>query len=167
VQQSIQPLLQDVHPHSNPQPVSSLPGQGPTAGSATHWDEYGPLPSNWERRQDHLGRNYYVDHNTRTTTWHRPSFNQVVNSAEHHAEANQARDHHNRHQLQHIHPNSNTQPASSLPGQGPTTGSATHSDEWGPLPSNWEIRQDHLGRNYYVDNNTRTTTWYRPSFNQS
>ncbi|CAM4989672.1 unnamed protein product, partial [Rotaria socialis] len=24
-------------------------------------------------RQDALGRNYYVDHNTRTTTWTRPN----------------------------------------------------------------------------------------------
>jgi E3 ubiquitin-protein ligase NEDD4 len=29
----------------------------------------------WERRVDHLGRTYYVDHNTRTTTWTRPSTN--------------------------------------------------------------------------------------------
>lgn len=28
----------------------------------------------WERRVDHLGRPYYVDHNTRTTTWKRPSY---------------------------------------------------------------------------------------------
>lgn len=26
----------------------------------------------WERRVDQLGRTYYVDHNTRTTTWTRP-----------------------------------------------------------------------------------------------
>jgi E3 ubiquitin-protein ligase NEDD4 len=36
-------------------------------------DQYGPLPRGWERRVDHLGRTYYVDHNTRTTTWNRPS----------------------------------------------------------------------------------------------
>jgi E3 ubiquitin-protein ligase NEDD4 len=28
----------------------------------------------WERRTDHLGRPYYVDHNTRTTTWNRPEY---------------------------------------------------------------------------------------------
>ena len=27
----------------------------------------------WERRHDQYGRPYYVDHNTRTTTWHRPT----------------------------------------------------------------------------------------------
>ena len=33
-----------------------------------HEDQYGPLPQGWERRIDPLGRTYYVDHNTRTTT---------------------------------------------------------------------------------------------------
>ena len=37
-------------------------------------DAFGPLPPGWERRVDHLGRTYYIDHNTRTTTWHRPRF---------------------------------------------------------------------------------------------
>ncbi|PZR20445.1 MAG: hypothetical protein DI538_30340 [Azospira oryzae] len=27
----------------------------------------------WEQRQDPRGRIYYVDHNTRTTTWQRPT----------------------------------------------------------------------------------------------
>ena len=37
-------------------------------------DQYGPLPAGWERRVDNLGRTYYVDHNTRATTWHRPTW---------------------------------------------------------------------------------------------
>ncbi|KAJ6663940.1 hypothetical protein lerEdw1_008894 [Lerista edwardsae] len=32
-----------------------------------------PLPPGWERRVDDRGRVYYVDHNTRTTTWQRPT----------------------------------------------------------------------------------------------
>ncbi|CAF4872032.1 unnamed protein product, partial [Rotaria socialis] len=32
-----------------------------------------PLPRGWEARKDAAGRTYYVDHNTRTTTWHHPS----------------------------------------------------------------------------------------------
>jgi E3 ubiquitin-protein ligase NEDD4 len=31
-----------------------------------------PLPPGWTRRVDPLGRDYYVDHSTRTTTWQRP-----------------------------------------------------------------------------------------------
>ncbi|KAF9521135.1 hypothetical protein BS47DRAFT_1357065 [Hydnum rufescens UP504] len=61
-----------------------------------HEDQLGPLPSGWERRVDHLGRTYYVDHNTRTTTWNRPSANESANNegAQHDTEA--ARAGHNR-----------------------------------------------------------------------
>ena len=33
----------------------------------------------WERRVDGRGRVYYVDHNTRTTTWQRPNTEMVTN----------------------------------------------------------------------------------------
>lgn len=39
-------------------------------------DQYGRLPPGWERRTDNFGRTYYVDHNTRTTTWKRPTLDQ-------------------------------------------------------------------------------------------
>lgn len=35
-------------------------------------DEEGPLPEGWEWRLDRKGRKYFIDHNTRTTTWQRP-----------------------------------------------------------------------------------------------
>jgi len=31
-----------------------------------------PLCVSWESRTDQHGRVYYIDHNTRTTTWERP-----------------------------------------------------------------------------------------------
>ena len=33
----------------------------------------------WERRRDPQGRIYYVDHNTRTTTWQKPTTENVRN----------------------------------------------------------------------------------------
>jgi len=33
----------------------------------------------WERRTDPRGRTYYVDHNTRTTTWQRPNVDMMNN----------------------------------------------------------------------------------------
>jgi E3 ubiquitin-protein ligase NEDD4 len=63
---------------SNSQPVATLRGQGPIVTFSTDLDEFGPLPGGWERRQDRFKRNYYVDHNTRTTTWHRPNFDHNV-----------------------------------------------------------------------------------------
>lgn len=38
-----------------------------------------PLSSSWEKRVDQRGRFYYVDHNTRTTTWQRPTAESVRN----------------------------------------------------------------------------------------
>ncbi|KAK7693071.1 hypothetical protein QCA50_002636 [Cerrena zonata] len=61
-----------------------------------HSDQYGPLPPGWERRIDPLFRTYYVDHNTRTTTWTRPSNVQSVNTHAQDGETNAARDQHNR-----------------------------------------------------------------------
>lgn len=45
-----------------------------TTNTSTFEDQQGRLPAGWERRVDNLGRTYYVDHNTRTTTWTRPSY---------------------------------------------------------------------------------------------
>ena len=36
----------------------------------------------WERRVDNRSRPYYVDHNTRTTTWQRPTQQRVQNYAD-------------------------------------------------------------------------------------
>lgn len=40
---------------------------------STSWERPQPLPAGWEMRRDQRGRVYYVDHNTRTTTWQRPN----------------------------------------------------------------------------------------------
>nr|2N8T_A Chain A, E3 ubiquitin-protein ligase NEDD4 [Rattus norvegicus]2N8U_A Chain A, E3 ubiquitin-protein ligase NEDD4 [Rattus norvegicus] len=31
------------------------------------------LPPGWEEKQDDRGRSYYVDHNSKTTTWSKPT----------------------------------------------------------------------------------------------
>jgi E3 ubiquitin-protein ligase NEDD4 len=54
-----------------------LPGQASSREAAT--DAFATaaglrrLPSGWEQRVDSLARTYYADHNTRTTTWTRPT----------------------------------------------------------------------------------------------
>ena len=35
-------------------------------------DDDGSLPDGWDVAVDHEGRTYYIDHNTRTTTWDHP-----------------------------------------------------------------------------------------------
>ncbi|KAJ3077561.1 hypothetical protein HK102_005143 [Quaeritorhiza haematococci] len=142
-------------------------------------DALGPLPSGWERRVDHLGRTYYVDHNTRTTTWHRPPLNATATST-----TQQQNDLTERERQRH---NNRTLPEGSTPGtpnasatpsaSGTTTPNATASpnpastttttpgttpSNLGPLPAGWEQRFTPEGRPYFVDHNTRTTTWLDP-----
>ncbi|TCD62620.1 hypothetical protein EIP91_006634 [Steccherinum ochraceum] len=137
-----------------------------------HEDQYGPLPGGWERRIDPLGRTYYVDHNTRSTTWNRPSASQTVNTHAQDGETNAARDQHNRRILADdmleannsgnvtrgpsTAPPANTAAAALAASNNVTTSGA------GPLPAGWEERYTPEGRPYYVDHNTRTTTWVDP-----
>jgi E3 ubiquitin-protein ligase NEDD4 len=93
-------------------------GETTTTGS-------GSLPAGWEKRRAQDGRLYYVDHNTRLTTWADP-------------------------RPQTVGPN----------GQGTPVQSQTISHV--PLPSGWEMRLKETGRVYFVDHNTKTTTWDDP-----
>uniref|UniRef100_A0A1D1YQV7 E3 ubiquitin-protein ligase n=1 Tax=Anthurium amnicola TaxID=1678845 RepID=A0A1D1YQV7_9ARAE len=147
-------------------------------------DQLGPLPPGWERRVDHLGRTYYVDHNTRTTTWTRPSLNatsaQRLQEQQNITELERRR--HNNRTLpeERDRPTgpSSTQSASSTSISNPpseaststtpttanglTVGQGATTAGYGPLPSGWEQRTTPEGRPYFVDHNTRTTTWVDP-----
>ena len=118
-----------------------------------HEDQYGPLPEGWERRTDHLGRTYYVDHNTRTTTWNRPQINN--HSAERRAMDSRALPDDMLNTGRTAPSNSNL---AALLNNGPSN---TQSGG-GPLPAGWEQRFTAEGRPYFVDHNTRTTTWVDP-----
>jgi E3 ubiquitin-protein ligase NEDD4 len=169
--------------------ISGPPSVNPTAQAAatgqtgtntqpghqfdSHSDQQGPLPNGWERRIDHLGRQYYVDHNTRTTTWNRPSDSQVSNTATQATSTNDARARHNQRTLA---DDMLDVRSGAGPGTGaltPTGGSATPNavagansgtttSGSGPLPAGWEQRFTPEGRPYFVDHNTRTTTWVDP-----
>lgn len=136
-------------------------------------DAQGRLPSGWERREDNLGRTYYVDHNNRTTTWTRPSASYNERDQRTQMEANtqmERRAHQNR-MLPEDRTGANsptlseTQPtpnagnsasAVSMMATGATTAGT------GELPAGWEQRQTPEGRSYFVDHNTRSTTWVDP-----
>ena len=60
------------------QPTINGASSRTTTNTSTFEDQQGRLPPGWERRVDNLGRTYYVDHNTRTTTWTRPSYSQSL-----------------------------------------------------------------------------------------
>ncbi|KAJ7219069.1 hypothetical protein GGX14DRAFT_589796 [Mycena pura] len=134
-------------------------------------DQFGPLPSGWERRIDPLGRTYYVDHNTRSTTWNRPSASAAANNNAQDNETNAAREQHGRRILADdlleannsgsVLRNSSTS-SSPAPTNVTTAVNNTTTAGSGSLPNGWEERYTPEGRPYYVDHNTRTTTWVDP-----
>lgn len=130
-------------------------------------DVQGRLPPGWERREDNLGRTYYVDHNTRTTSWNRPTASGAVNTArQEEAQQVERQRHQNRtlpedrtgtssptYQAQQAAQNANAQTMMATGATSPGTGE---------LPPGWEQRFTPEGRPYFVDHNTRTTTWVDP-----
>ncbi|XP_029039665.1 E3 ubiquitin-protein ligase Su(dx) isoform X1 [Osmia bicornis bicornis] len=192
--------------HSNPrimQRVASLtgqtnnviPSQPAQPGSSiilaevdhtNHSEE--PLPPGWEMRYDIYGRRYYVDHNTRSTSWERPQPlppgwevrrdpRGRIYYVDHNTRSttwqrpNTERLQHFQHwqgERQHVVQQGNQRflysqsygnPA-ALPG--PSTSTVDDDDVLGPLPAGWERRKQPEGRVYYVNHKNRTTQWEDP-----
>ncbi|KAL2111527.1 hypothetical protein VUR80DRAFT_9881 [Thermomyces stellatus] len=160
--------------------TSTYPGRAANSQLSPFEDAHGPLPAGWERREDNLGRTYYIDHNRRTTSWKRPSANGTVESGREREAATQVE--RQRH-LNRTLPEDRTgassptresqQPSPTQQGQGSpqqssaqmVTSGAT-APGTGELPPGWEQRFTPEGRPYFVDHNTRTTTWVDPRRHQ-
>lgn len=137
-------------------------------------DQYGRLPPGWERRTDNFGRTYYVDHNTRTTTWKRPTVGQTDDERNANTEL-ERRQHRGRtlpgtsstnssvseNVSVQVNNNSATPAVNGAVAAAFATSGSTTSG-LGELPSGWEQRFTPEGRAYFVDHNTRTTTWVDP-----
>ncbi|KIW05359.1 uncharacterized protein PV09_03875 [Verruconis gallopava] len=167
---------------ASPSAGPSVPTQNGASGRTFNQfeDQHGRLPGGWERREDHLGRTYYVDHNTRQTTWIRPSatsFNESTQRAQMEAQTNMERTRHQNRMLPEDRTGANSptlserhspQQAAATPSSSTNanavsmmaTGATTAGT--GELPSGWEQRHTPEGRAYFVDHNTRTTTWVDP-----
>uniref|UniRef100_A0A674P1G3 E3 ubiquitin-protein ligase n=1 Tax=Takifugu rubripes TaxID=31033 RepID=A0A674P1G3_TAKRU len=111
----------------------------------------------WERRVDPMGRVYYVDHITRTTTWQRPTQESVRNYEEWQ---------HQRSQLQGAMQQFNQRFIYGLQDQLAATANKEF-DPLGPLPHGWEMRFTVDGIPYFVDHNRRTTTYIDPRTGKS
>ncbi|KAF2988532.1 hypothetical protein EK904_005512, partial [Melospiza melodia maxima] len=142
------------------------------------------LPSGWEERKDAKGRTYYVNHNNRTTTWTRPIMQLAEDgmvgpgtSSSNHLSEPQIR-----------RPRSLSSPTVTLsaPLEGmkdspvrravKDTLSNPQSPQPSPynspkpqhkgaqsfLPPGWEMRIAPNGRPFFIDHNTKTTTWEDP-----
>ncbi|XP_061778372.1 NEDD4-like E3 ubiquitin-protein ligase WWP1 isoform X2 [Nerophis ophidion] len=150
------------------------PRQQVPAGGASD-----PLPPGWEQRKDPHGRTYYVDHNTRTTTWERPQ--PLPPGWERRVD--------DRGRIYYVDHNTRT-----TTWQRPTMESVRNFEQWqsqrsqlqgamqqfnqrylysasmmsaendplGPLPPGWERRVDSNDRVYFVNHNTKTTQWEDP-----
>lgn len=133
-------------------------------------DAQGRLPAGWERREDNLGRTYYVDHNTRTTSWQRPTGTSTAETQRNEREATTAveRQRHQNRTLPEDRTGANSpilqqrqdgSPSASAVSMLPTGATTAGTGELPPL---WEQRHTPEGRAYFVDHNTRTTTWVDP-----
>ncbi|XP_033022289.1 E3 ubiquitin-protein ligase NEDD4 isoform X2 [Lacerta agilis] len=106
------------------------------------------LPPGWEVRKDDKGRPYYIDHNSQTTTWKKPAVQIGVDVGQ---------------QATAPHCSSRQQSASDDSPQQPSFQKAPEAD-LGLLPKGWEVRNAPNGRPFFIDHNTKTTTWDDPRF---
>ncbi|KAI8882360.1 E3 ubiquitin-protein ligase RSP5 [Backusella circina FSU 941] len=152
--------------------TSNTNGNSTNATSSNNDNNSSDLPQGWERRVDHLGRPYYVDHNTRTTTWKRPSSSTNQDQQQ---QTELERRRHNARGLPEERSTTNAaatttttsstnsvEETASQPPNNVTTSNNMTSSGTGPLPPGWEMRRNAEGRPYFVDHNTRTTTWVDP-----
>ncbi|TKY90892.1 hypothetical protein EX895_000890 [Sporisorium graminicola] len=154
----------------------AAPGSRTAGSQDARSDEYGPLPAGWERRTDHLGRTYYVDHNTRSTTWTRPSTSASANNAAAASSSAADRQRHSNRALaddflgvndgdtsrSSVTGSALNSPGAAASSANPLPASSSTTAGNGPLPAGWEQRHTPEGRPYFVDHNTRTTTWVDP-----
>ncbi|XP_071437815.1 E3 ubiquitin-protein ligase NEDD4-like [Pithys albifrons albifrons] len=143
------------------------------------------LPSGWEERKDTKGRTYYVNHNNRTTTWTRPIM-QLAEDGMAAPGASASSSHLSEPQIRRPRSLSSPTVTLSAPLEGmkdspvrravKDTLSNPQSPQPSPynspkpqhkgaqsfLPPGWEMRIAPNGRPFFIDHNTKTTTWEDP-----
>jgi len=143
--------------YSSQAPGPDLARPTSTSGAATGRmldDEAGnPLPAGWERRVDPQHRSYYVDHNSRTTTWHRPQGPSQAPSIPARPASTPGPS---------LTPSTNPTPTAAAQPSATSTTPSTSPYADIPLPLGWEERRTPEGRPYFVDHHTRTTSWADP-----
>lgn len=171
--------------NSNSSPMNLAPLNRRTSNSTL-----GPLPEGWESKRTPEGRPFFIDHLTRSTTWIDPRLNNgsarpsssasttpssnnlTLPSAPHHTLSSSAvPTTSNTPRLPHsastssIGRTSSSRIASnsSIPTTIPDLSNLEVTDaELGALPSGWEQRKTKGGKLYWIDHNTKTTTWDDP-----
>ncbi|XP_072310888.1 E3 ubiquitin-protein ligase NEDD4-like isoform X2 [Eucyclogobius newberryi] len=178
-------------------------GEEPMSPSATSQSLTTPgLPPGWEERKDAKGRTYYVNHNSRTTTWTRPIIQLTEEGASTSAAASGAASalapastpsssstsNNHLHEPQVRRPRSLSSPTVTLstplegannipvrravkdtfsnpqsPQPSPySSPKSQHKPQQSFLPPGWEMRIAPNGRPFFIDHNSRVTTWDDP-----
>uniref|UniRef100_A0A8C9VQA5 E3 ubiquitin-protein ligase n=1 Tax=Scleropages formosus TaxID=113540 RepID=A0A8C9VQA5_SCLFO len=154
------------------------PSPSPVSPSAVYAFTTPGLPPGWEERKDTKGRTYYVNHNNRSTTWTRPILQHTDDGA--------TSSHLTEPQLRRPRSLSSPTVTLSAPIEGanniparravkdtlsnpqspqPSPYSSPKSQHKGTqsfLPPGWEMRIAPNGRPFFIDHNSRTTTWEDP-----
>ncbi|XP_022704202.1 E3 ubiquitin-protein ligase SMURF2-like isoform X2 [Varroa jacobsoni] len=159
-------------------------GRGGANSSAGVNDD---LPEGWEVRVTNYGREYFVNHATRTTQWTRPvtsAYEQAPPRREREGRRRSTR-HRNYLSRNQLHRNIPTttdlqdgyEIRTTEQGQVYFINTGTGQVSWhdprvpkeaprnvdlGPLPSGWEMRVTSSGKRYFVDHNNRTTQFTDP-----
>ncbi|XP_044747112.1 E3 ubiquitin-protein ligase NEDD4 isoform X2 [Coccinella septempunctata] len=143
------------------------------------------LPPGWEERQDANGRTYYVNHLARTTQWERPSVSMSVDTRQEEQEERENSEARTFQRRYHISDEQNrdrgdttsiasqsddlTDSGSTNSSRRESTDSQTSSarratlDALGQgLPPGWSVQVAPNGRLFFIDHNTRTTSWVDP-----
>lgn len=132
---------------------------------------FGELPPGWEQAKTQDGRIYYINHNTRTTTWEDPRITLMQESLFQQQSSVETLF------------NTGSQTLISPTISSPTPPNVVFSDSiemsndvaptnvsmlntsnvnLGPLPDGWEEGITAKGERYYINHATRTTTWRDP-----
>ncbi|XP_030048849.1 E3 ubiquitin-protein ligase NEDD4-like isoform X1 [Microcaecilia unicolor] len=169
-------------PHRRPRSSTVTGGEEPTPSVAYVHTTPG-LPSGWEERKDAKGRTYYVNHNNRSTTWTRPIIQHAEDGA---AGSSNSSNHLSEPQIRRPRSLSSPTVTLSAPLEGAKdfpvrravkdTLSNPQSPQPSPynspkpqhrvaqsfLPPGWEMRIAPNGRPFFIDHNSKTTTWEDP-----
>ncbi|XP_031701821.1 E3 ubiquitin-protein ligase NEDD4-like isoform X3 [Anarrhichthys ocellatus] len=150
---------------------SSRRGSAPTSTgeehpvNPVHIPTSAGLPPGWEEKRDCKGRRYFINHNSRSTSWTRPVVQKTTETPPAPAPAAAAASAVAAAQGGAGVPQSRTPP---LPPMSPEDSNSQHTPspeatpESGSLPAGWEVRSAPSGRPFFINHNTKTTTWEDP-----
>lgn len=168
--------------------VAPTPALGPVGNEAAAQPNSSTseetLPAGWEMRYDVYGRRYYVDHNSRSTSWERPQPLPAgweirrdprgrIYYVDHNTRTTtwqrpntERLQHYQQWQGERAHVVQQGNQRFLYPQQ-PTVGATLipnieEEDALGPLPKDWEKRVQPDGRVYFVNHRNRTTQWEDP-----